>query len=111
MSIVRRLWSEDAPFDFEGEFFHYGGAFSSVKPATPEGIPLFFGGASPPAIEVGATQADVYAFWGEPRAAVAGRMAAIEEAASKHGRTLRYSLSLRPIIARRPRRRPGRRPR
>lgn len=98
MSIVRRLWSEDSPFDFDGEFFHYGGAFSSVKPATPEGIPLFFGGASPPAIEVGAAHADVYAFWGEPRAAVASRMAAIEEAASKHGRTLRYSLSLRPII-------------
>jgi alkanesulfonate monooxygenase len=98
MSIVRRLWNEDSPFDYEGEFFHYGGAFSSVKPATPEGIPLFFGGASPPAIEVGAAQADVYAFWGEPREAVAARMATIEAAASKQGRRLRYSLSLRPII-------------
>jgi len=34
MAIVRRLWSEDAPFDFEGEFFRYVGAFSSVKPVT-----------------------------------------------------------------------------
>ena len=99
MSIARRIWSEDTPFDFDGEFFRYEGAFSSVKPATPEGIPLYFAGASPPAIDVGAAQADVYAFWGEPRAAVAARMETIGEAAAKVGRTLRYSISLRPIIA------------
>jgi alkanesulfonate monooxygenase len=99
MQIMRRLWSEDAPFDFEGQFYRYEDAFVSVKPATPEGIKLFFGGASPPAIEVGASQADVYAFWGEPRDAVAGRMATIEEAADRYGRKLNYSISLRPIIA------------
>jgi alkanesulfonate monooxygenase len=99
MSIVRRIWSENSPFDFDGEFFRYEGAFSSVKPATPEGIPLYFAGASPPAIAVGAAQADVYAFWGEPRAAVAARMETIAEEAAKVGRTLRYSISLRPIIA------------
>ena len=99
MSILRRIWSEDAPFDFEGEFFRYEGAFSSVKPVTPGGIPLYFAGASPPAIAVGAAQADVYAFWGEPREAVAARMETIQQAAAAAGRTLRYSLSLRPIIA------------
>ncbi len=98
MSIVRRIWAEDSPFDYEGEFFRYEGAFSSVKPATPEGIPLYFAGASPPAIEVGAAQADVYAFWGEPRAAVQARMETIDQAAAKAGRKLRYSISLRPII-------------
>ena len=99
MELVRRAFSEDAPFDFDGEFFHYEAAFSSVKPVTPGGIPLYFAGASPPAIAVGAANADVYAFWGEPRDAVAARMASIGEAATAVGRTLRYSLSLRPIIA------------
>jgi alkanesulfonate monooxygenase len=98
MAIARRIWSEDTPFDFEGEFFRYEGAFSSVKPVTPGGIPLYFAGASPPAIAVGAAQADVYAFWGEPRVAVAARMEDIGKAAAKLGRTLRYSISLRPII-------------
>jgi alkanesulfonate monooxygenase len=98
MSIVRRIWAEDSPFDYEGEFFRYEGAFSSVKPATPAGIPLYFAGASPPAIEVGAAQADVYAFWGEPRSAVQARMETIDQAAAKVGRKLRYSISLRPII-------------
>ncbi len=99
MAIVRRIWSEDTPFDFEGEFFRYEGAFSSVKPVSPGGIPLYFAGASAPAIEVGAAHADVYAFWGEPRAAVASRMEVIEKSAKTAGRTLRYSISLRPIIA------------
>ena len=99
MAIARRIWSEDKPFDFEGEFFHYEAAFSSVKPVTPGGIPLYFAGASPPAIAVGAAEADVYAFWGEPRDAVAARMATIDQAAAAVGRSLRYSNSLRPIIA------------
>ncbi|HEY7946125.1 MAG TPA: LLM class flavin-dependent oxidoreductase [Acidimicrobiales bacterium] len=99
MSIVRRIWDEDSPFDFEGEFFRYEGAFSSVKPVSPGAIPLYFAGASPAAIEVGAAQADVYAFWGEPRAAVAERMNSIRNVAQRYGRTLRFSISLRPIIA------------
>jgi alkanesulfonate monooxygenase len=98
MSIVRRIWTEDSPFDYEGEFYRYEGAFSSVKPVTPDGIPLYFAGASGPAIDVGAARADVYAFWGEPREAVAARMATIDQAAAKVGRKLRYSISLRPII-------------
>jgi alkanesulfonate monooxygenase len=98
MSVARRLWNEDAPFDFEGEFYHYEAAFSSVKPVSPGGIPFYFAGASPPAIEVGAANADVYAFWGEPRAAVAARMKTIDASAAKYGRKLRYSISLRPII-------------
>jgi alkanesulfonate monooxygenase len=99
MSVVRRLWAADEPFDHEGDFYRYQAAFSSVKPLTPGGIPLYFAGASPPAVEVGAEQADVYAFWGEPLDAVAGRIAVVDAAAARHGRSMRYSLSLRPILA------------
>jgi alkanesulfonate monooxygenase len=99
MAVVRRLWESDAPFDHDGDFFRYEAAFSSVKPVTPGGIPLYFAGASVPAIEVGAEQADVYAFWGEPLDAVAGRIADVDAAATRHGRQMRYSLSLRPIVA------------
>jgi alkanesulfonate monooxygenase len=99
MVIARRIWSEDIPFDFEGEFYRYENAFSSVKPVTPGDIPFYFAGASEPAIEVGAAEADVYAFWGEPRQQVAARMETISAAAAKVGRNLRYSISLRPIIA------------
>jgi alkanesulfonate monooxygenase len=99
MAVVRRIWSEDVPFDYEGEFFRYESAFSSVKPMTPGGIPLFFGGASAPAVAIGAAHADVYAFWGEPRAAVVERRESIDLVAAATGRKLRYSISFRPIIA------------
>jgi alkanesulfonate monooxygenase len=99
MSVVKRIWSEDSPFDHDGEFYRCEAAFSAVKPVNPGCIPMFFAGASAPAIDIGARFADVYAFWGEPRAAVEGRMASIEEALSLRNRKLRYSLSVRPIIA------------
>jgi len=99
MALLRRIWTADAPFDHLGEFYRSEGTFSSVRPVTPGGIPLYFAGASGPAIEVGAAHADVYAFWGEPREAVAARMATINAAAARHGRAPRYSISLRPIIA------------
>jgi len=99
MELVRRLWLEDEPFDYFGEFYRYEAAFSSVKPVFTGAIPMYFGGASQPAIEVGAELADVYAFWGEPLAAVAERIAQVNAAAGRHGRALRASLSLRPILA------------
>jgi alkanesulfonate monooxygenase len=99
MAVMRQLWDEGSPFDFNGEFYRYESAFSSVKPVTPGGIPFYFAGASGPAIDVGAEQADVYAFWGEPRDQVVSRKGVIDAAAAKFGRTMRYSLSLRPILA------------
>ena len=99
MAIVRRLMSESTAFDFSGEYFRYEGAFISVKPTIEGGIPLYFAGASQPAIDVGAQFADVYAFWGEPLVAIASRMKTIEETTRPLGRKLRYSVSLRPIIA------------
>ena len=41
MVITRRIFSEDTPFDFEGEFYRYENAFSSVKPVIPGDIPFY----------------------------------------------------------------------
>ncbi len=98
MSLLRRELTEAAPFDYDGEFYRVGGAYSAVRPPA-GGIPLFFGGASAAAIEVGAEHADVYMLWGEPVAQIAERIAQIRAAAARHGRTVRFSLSVRPIVA------------
>jgi alkanesulfonate monooxygenase len=98
LDIVRREWSSDVPFDYQGEFYQLKGAYSAVRP---EGgaLPVYFAGASAAAVAVGGRQADVYAFWGEPLAAIAARIAAVREAARPHGRSPRFSVSLRPIAA------------
>jgi alkanesulfonate monooxygenase len=99
MGLLRRELTATEPFDYAGEFYRVQGAFSYVKPATGGGIPLYFGGASAAALAVGAEHADVYMLWGEPVAQVAERVATIRAAAARHGRTVRFSLSVRPIVA------------
>jgi len=98
MTLLRRELTETAPFDYDGEFYQVRGAYSSVRPPA-GGIPLFFGGASAPAVRVGAEHADVYMLWGEPVAQIAERIAEIRAQAAKHRRTVRFSLSVRPIVA------------
>ena len=75
------------------------GKHISVKDAalvTPTGIPvpLYFGGASPAARQVGANWADTYLLWGEPPAAIAERVSALRTAAAAVGRTLRFGLRI-----------------
>ena len=98
MGLLRRELTGTEPFDHDGEFYRVRGAYSYVKPATPDAIPLYFGGASPAAISVGAQHADVYMLWGEPVAQIAERVAGIRAEAARHGRTVRFSLSVRPIV-------------
>ncbi len=99
IEVLRRTLTETEPFDHTGEFYRFEGAYSGVKPATSEGIPVFFGGLSAGAVEVGAKRADVYMLFGEPLADVAEHIRTIRAAAAKEGRTIEFSLSTRPIIA------------
>lgn len=98
MTLLRRELTADAPFDYDGEFYRVRGAHSTVRPAA-GAIPLYFGGASDPAVAVGAEHADVYMLWGEPVARIAERVTRIRAAAAEHGRSIRFSLSIRPIVA------------
>ncbi|MEH2122216.1 LLM class flavin-dependent oxidoreductase [Nostoc sp.] len=97
LEILRRIWTSDTPFDYEGEFYRLKDAFSAIKPLQKPHIPLYFGGASGPAVQVGAKHSNVYALWGEPIAAVKERIAEVR-AALPPGRSIRFSVSLRPIL-------------
>lgn len=99
MMLLRRLWSMEEPFSHVGDFYQVDEAALPFGPATEQGIPLFFGGASEAALEVGARWSDVYMLWGEPLAQARERLEAARAASATYGRTLRFSLSVRPIIA------------
>jgi alkanesulfonate monooxygenase len=99
MSVVRATINSSEPFDHEGEFYRYEGAWSVVHPVAGASVPLYFGGASGPALEAGAANADVYMLWGEPLAGIAERISQIREVASRYGREPSFSLSTRPILA------------
>jgi alkanesulfonate monooxygenase len=99
LHILRALFDAPEPLDFSGEFYRVEGASLPIRPATEAGIPLYFGGASPFAVEVGARYADVYMLWGEPLAKARARVEQARAAAARLGRTLRFSVSVRPILA------------
>lgn len=97
IEVLRRTLTSDEPFDHEGEFWRYEGAYSAVKPDGT--IPIFFGGQSDDAVEVGARHTDTFMLFGEPLAATAERIALIRARAAALGRTVEFSVSLRPIVA------------
>ncbi|HUG37074.1 MAG TPA: LLM class flavin-dependent oxidoreductase [Candidatus Limnocylindrales bacterium] len=99
LTVLRRAWTEERPFDFQGEFYRMAGACSEVKPVQKPHIPLYFGGASEAAHRIGARHCDVYMLWGEPLAAIKTRIAEVRAVAREVGREPRISVSLRPIIA------------
>jgi alkanesulfonate monooxygenase len=98
LDVLRKEWTQATPFDHQGKHYRFDKAFSSVKPLQEPHIPIYFGGSSPTAIEVAGRHADVYALWGETIAQVRQAVTEVRSAAAKHGRQLRFSLSLRPIL-------------
>jgi alkanesulfonate monooxygenase len=99
LEVVRREWTSTKPFDHHGSFYKVEQAFSAVKSPQQPHIPVYFGGASDAAIRVAGKHADVYALWGESCAQVAELVGRVQVEAARHGRKLRFSLSLRPILA------------
>ena len=101
LDIVRREWTSDAPFDYDGKFYQVQNAFGGIKPVQKPHIPIYFGGSSEAAIPVAGKHADIYALWGETYDQVKDTIAKVRAAAAPHGRDkhIRFSLSLRPILA------------
>jgi alkanesulfonate monooxygenase len=100
LDVVRLEWTSDKPFTYRGKHYQVENGFAQVKPYRPEGIRIYFGGASDAAIEVAGKHADTFALWGESYAQVRDITSRVRQAATKHGRPApRFSLSVRPILA------------
>ena len=97
MTIFRRALDGDT-FDYKGQYYDIENASSDVGSAQIEGLPIYFGGMSELAFQTGAQRADVYMFWGEPRASIESHIEKLNGLAATHDRKLRYSISFRPII-------------
>ena len=59
-TVIRRLWTEAEPFDFDGAHLHLAGAFCNPKPVQRPYPPILIGGRSAPTLRVVAQNADLW---------------------------------------------------
>lgn len=100
MEVLKRCWNEPETFTHEGRFYRFVDVRQAVRPYENRDIPLYFGGSTPVAFDIGARQADVYAMFGEPLADVRATISDLRRRAARFGREdeIGFSVSLRPIL-------------
>jgi alkanesulfonate monooxygenase len=100
IELLRRTWTEAAPFDHAGEFYRIIGAHADIRCRQSPHIPIYGGGGSEAAVKALAPHVGHYMLWGEPLRETAAFMAQVRGAAVAAGKPVpRFSLSTRPILA------------
>ena len=97
VEVMRRMWSSDQPFDYEGKFYQFRKAFAEVKPGG-KGIPVFWGGSSDAAIETGGRCADVFAMGIDSLEETRTLIERVKASAAGYGRSVDFCLSTRVIV-------------
>lgn len=99
VEILRQAWTRDE-IKYDGEIYKLNALTTDpVRPYQQNGGPLlYFGGYSPPALDLCGAHCDVYLMWPEAEADIAQRMKAAHARAAHHGRVLDYGLRVHMIV-------------
>ena len=99
VEILKQAWTQDE-INHHGEIYDFEGLTTDpVKPYQTNGGPLlYFGGYSPPALDLCGEHCDVYLMWPEKKEELAERMKAVHACADRYGRVLDYGLRVHMIV-------------
>ncbi len=98
IEILKQAWTQDA-IDFKGDFYQLQLPTAPVKSYQQNGGPLlYFGGYSPPGVELCAQHCDVYLMWPETEARIAELMTNMSTAAARYGRQVDFGLRVHVIV-------------
>lgn len=85
-AVIKRLWTEEAPFDVDGEHVRLTGAFANPKPVQRPHPPILVGGRSAATLRVAAEHADICNIPGADLADAVARCAVLDRHCADLGR-------------------------
>jgi alkanesulfonate monooxygenase len=98
--LLKRLWLNEKPFDYEGRFYSLRDGQTSTKPFGRNQVPMHLGGFPGAAVSVAAKHADVFMLPPGTVAEVRWMIARIRAEALPFGRAdrIRFSLPIMPVV-------------
>jgi len=85
-TVIRRLWTEDEPFDFDGDYVKLAGAYCNPKPVQRPYPPVMIGGSASATLRVVAEHADLWNIPSLDAASLTRRSAQLDRYCAKIGR-------------------------
>src|SRR6202522_541382 len=85
-TVIRRLWTDDEPFDFDGSYIQLTGAYCNPKPVQRPYPPIMIGGSVSATLRVVAEHADVWNIPGRDAADLMSRSALLDRFCTEIGR-------------------------
>jgi alkanesulfonate monooxygenase SsuD/methylene tetrahydromethanopterin reductase-like flavin-dependent oxidoreductase (luciferase family) len=85
-TVIRRLWTEKQPFDFDGTYHQLTGAFCNPKPVQQPYPPIMIGGRTTATLRVVAEHADLWNIPGSNLADAVQRSALLDRLCAEIGR-------------------------
>ena len=97
IEILKQAWTKEE-INFTGNFYNLKLPTNPVKPYQIGGPLLYFGGYSPPALELCAEHCDVYLMWPETEDNLRGLMENMSEKAAKFNRSVDFGLRVHVVV-------------
>ncbi len=97
IEILKQAWTQEM-IRFEGKFYNLELPSNPVKPYQQGGPLLYFGGYSPPAVDLCAEHCDVYLMWPETEGNLKKLMINMSAKAAQYGRKVDFGLRVHVVV-------------